>query len=766
MKLLTIYFYLSIIFIIGLKFVHTKRTVNFVMDGYTVMDEAFRILLDEFNKYAEQCNSDIELQMTYFSDSIDTVGYNDYSKTLSLIGKKNNRYDIFAYDVQYVKVYSSYLLELDKYLPKNFTDKYSSSKISKKLIYNSDGHISGIPLILIISVFFSNKNYLQKYDKPIPKTWDQLIETTEFILDQEKKMGNELNGYAALFPPNSENTLNAFFQFLYSFRDNINDPLPDYTSKNARDAMKKLIEVRDRASSKDLFQLQENIIVDQMISEKILFSHFYSSLQLDTYTTSSLPGKKEGISASVMGGLNIGIGKYISEERRDAALEAIQLLGSKQFQKECIVKLLGYVTPLDELYDDPEVCEKIPCKMIQEGQYYYRPQESINYYTIFSNRAKENIQSLIEGKIDVEDFVTKIDDITRIYYLDKQSTLGAIIYIFLVFLSCTVVITTCFIFIPNFESHFKFLSKDLWFIYSLGIALLLINSFVYFGIPTEKTCLVRQQLTANGYAIIFIPLVYKLIINFPLINKFSIFATHNKYIFLFGLYFIELLFSILSFIFTTFNIKEVNMTKESKNFYICDKDNTEGKFLEVIQVTYESILYIVICILMFFEWNMTTTYFDIRQFSVVIIIDGITIILFSLFKFINLNNYMLYNMLFIFINIISVVTNHTYIFVVRTIISFYNDKYNNSEDKMMSNMIQNNKYGNCQNNNNSNNTGSICKTRPISTIGDSVVKQSARNQLINIHYAKVAQESFSSDQRSNTNSIINSSSSHNNSQIV
>jgi len=111
------------------------------------MDEAFRTLLDEFNKYAEKCNSDIELQMTYFSDVIDTVGYNDYSKTLSLIGKKNNKYDIFAYDVQYLNVYSPYLLELDQYLPKNFTDLFSLSKINKKLIFNDDGHISGIVII-------------------------------------------------------------------------------------------------------------------------------------------------------------------------------------------------------------------------------------------------------------------------------------------------------------------------------------------------------------------------------------------------------------------------------------------------------------------------------------------------------------------------------------------------------------------------------------------------------------------------------------------
>ena len=72
-------------------------------------------------------------------------------------------------------------------------------------------------MILIISVFFSNKNYLQKYNRPIPKTWDQLIETTEYILDEEKKKGNELNGYAALFPSSKYNFFYLHIHVFYIF---------------------------------------------------------------------------------------------------------------------------------------------------------------------------------------------------------------------------------------------------------------------------------------------------------------------------------------------------------------------------------------------------------------------------------------------------------------------------------------------------------------------------------------------------------------------
>jgi len=53
----------------------------------------------------------------------------------------------------------------------------------------------------MLSVLFSNNELLQRYDKPIPKTWDQLIEITQYILNKEKEKGNtDISGYAPLFP--------------------------------------------------------------------------------------------------------------------------------------------------------------------------------------------------------------------------------------------------------------------------------------------------------------------------------------------------------------------------------------------------------------------------------------------------------------------------------------------------------------------------------------------------------------------------------------
>jgi len=48
---------------------------------------------------------------------------------------------------------------------------------------------------------YSNVSLLNKYNKSIPKTWDELYETGKYILEKEKEQYNntEIIGYSSLF---------------------------------------------------------------------------------------------------------------------------------------------------------------------------------------------------------------------------------------------------------------------------------------------------------------------------------------------------------------------------------------------------------------------------------------------------------------------------------------------------------------------------------------------------------------------------------------
>jgi len=53
-------------------------------------------------------------------------------------------------------------------------------------------------MFVSFEVLYSKRELLDKYNKPVPKTWDELIDTCKFIMDKEKN-DSELICYNGLF---------------------------------------------------------------------------------------------------------------------------------------------------------------------------------------------------------------------------------------------------------------------------------------------------------------------------------------------------------------------------------------------------------------------------------------------------------------------------------------------------------------------------------------------------------------------------------------
>jgi len=50
-------------------------------------------------------------------------------------------------------------------------------------------------------LLYSNIDLLTKYDKEVPQTWDQLIDTTKYIMEREHAEENyNIIGFSNLFP--------------------------------------------------------------------------------------------------------------------------------------------------------------------------------------------------------------------------------------------------------------------------------------------------------------------------------------------------------------------------------------------------------------------------------------------------------------------------------------------------------------------------------------------------------------------------------------
>jgi len=120
------------------------------------LDDAFNLIVNDFNKYSNETNLGITLRMTYFIDQNSAQGYNDYSQTLSLFGKKKNKYDIFAYDPFYIKIFSPYLVELENYPQlKEYFDLYNTDD-NKKLTELNNHRYGLVMKQLFLSFIYMN----------------------------------------------------------------------------------------------------------------------------------------------------------------------------------------------------------------------------------------------------------------------------------------------------------------------------------------------------------------------------------------------------------------------------------------------------------------------------------------------------------------------------------------------------------------------------------------------------------------------------------
>eukprot|EP00833_Pecoramyces_ruminatium_P011589 jgi/Orpsp1_1/1185621/evm.model.c7180000094654.1 len=153
-------------------------------------------MVKEFNKYSRKNNLDITLELTLFNIYNSTItDTEDYVSTLqSLFNKKNEKYDIFNYNIVHIMNLDSYFLNIKEFLSDDEINIYNPKILSSS--YHDENKIVGLPIYLDYSFLYSNTKYLNKYKKNIPKTWNELIETASYILNEERKLNNtDLIGY-------------------------------------------------------------------------------------------------------------------------------------------------------------------------------------------------------------------------------------------------------------------------------------------------------------------------------------------------------------------------------------------------------------------------------------------------------------------------------------------------------------------------------------------------------------------------------------------
>ncbi|OUM63564.1 hypothetical protein PIROE2DRAFT_9844, partial [Piromyces sp. E2] len=484
------------------------NAINITAIAYAYSEDSqfYTPLINSFNEYSKEQGLDINVQLTFLSNSNTTRSLGDYISLLNLyFKKKSTLYDIYFYETDYSENYDQYLLDLKNRIPEEHIKLLDQGIINDKCILN--GKLIGLPITLSASVLYYNKFYMDKYKKKPPKTWNELLETSKYILNEERKNNNqiELKAFNGLFNGNWAH--NSFYEFIYSCRDSIDSPFPEIKSNATVRAYETIKELIKEISTDEEFKSQDDYSLTELLRGSSIFIKYWimaepiNSIVLSKYEMTALPGYFEGVSSSRMGGFNVAINKNIenNKEKVDAAIQFLKYATSKEVQKYLFLR--GDSVPvMNSLYEDKELCNSGSrnCEMLKNLQHMKKPKERNNeipdYDKMFYLYSK---QYLYEGK-SIKQTLDNLENISKIYYisLDSNESLTGLI--------------------------------RMWILVIVGIVTTMMSLLTNIGKITDQKCNLKILIFTLGYTLTIVPLLCQFIRNFPEKNKFSRWVKKHK----------------------------------------------------------------------------------------------------------------------------------------------------------------------------------------------------------------------------------------------
>ena len=385
------------------------------------------------------------------------------------------------------------------------------------------------------------------------------------------------------------------------------------------------------------------------------------------YNISVLPGLKEGISGSMIKGINIGIKKNISKEKLDASLKIYKYIVSKENQRKTF-ELGTALTGITELLEDEELCKKAPCNLIKSTQFTGEPKYITDGPDDYSRKFKNSIYQFLYKDISIENTLKQINDITKYYTISlstENSYIGLITLIILSVITVLMLASLSFLNSKSISRFYNFLPNNFWILSVLGFIIFLWVPIANYGPFKPIKCFLRILLMSIGFTLSICPTFYKLICQFPEENSTTLWVAKNKYTFMLLNILIDLLLCSTSLL-SSYSSKLI-INEEGERFEKCKY----GSIVSIVLLfVYKFMIIIVMLFLLFVEWNNPDTLYDVKFITCALYIDILTAIAIIIFNFIELKNYETFFEINLISSLLISVSNYLLLYATRLILKF------------------------------------------------------------------------------------------------
>lgn len=241
----------------------------------------------------------------------------------------------------------------------------------------------------------------------------------------------------------------------------------------------------------------------------------------------------------------------------------------------------------------------------------------------------------------------------------KDSTVGFYFFLSFAFLTILMVLSLAFLFMKRFRGAFKYLPIDFWIISVIGSIIVFCQPFVSYGRVSPMKCYFKILLISLGYTISVTPTLYKLIAQHPGKNKISTWVNENRYMFFISNILIDLILNSISL--ASPYASNYVMIEGGGSFETCRFDSINL----IVVFVYKFIVIFLFLYLVFIEWSIPDTIYDVRFTVTAIYSNILTFILVYVFNFFEFDRYEYnFSIQTVIISLIAV-SNYIFLYAIR-----------------------------------------------------------------------------------------------------
>ncbi len=290
---------------------------------------------------------------------------NRFSLYSQFFAGKSPDISIFQIDVTWPALLESHLVDLRPYVSEAETKEFIPLLINNNTINEK---VLALPWFIDVGILYYRKDLLEKYNKPVPQTWEELFDTAAYIQKAERAAGNKnMWGYVFQGKAYEGLTVNAM-EWLKSFGTNFYDADGNVTvnSLKAKEALKLFTSNIGKTIPIGVLNYAEEDSRGTFQSGNAVFMRNWPySYNLAQAKNSQIKGKvglsplpkggKTGNYAGALGGWQLAVSKYAPDKKKAAAM--VKCLTGYTEQKRRAIEG-GYTPTRNALHADKSIARK------------------------------------------------------------------------------------------------------------------------------------------------------------------------------------------------------------------------------------------------------------------------------------------------------------------------------------------------------------------------------------------------------------------------